>query len=167
MFSGKTTELIRRCRRLKAVGKNVLIINHKNDNRNGIHSVSTHDGMELEAKSVDMVTVHWFDTFKDNYDVIAFDEGQFFDGLRDVVIALKKMDKSVIISGLQGDSEMNSWKSITELIPLADDIIQVKALCVRCHKEAPFTRRLKPGGNQIIVGGKDKYMACCYKCYNI
>ena len=73
MFSGKTTELIRRCRRLKAVGKKVLIINHKRDNRNGTHSVSTHDGVKLTAKSVDMVTVHWFDTFKDDYDVIAFD----------------------------------------------------------------------------------------------
>lgn len=166
MFSGKTTELIRRCRRLKAVGKKVLIINHKNDNRNGTHSVSTHDGVKLTAKSVDMVTVHWFDTFKDDYDVIAIDEGQFFTGLRDVVVSLKKLGKAVIISGLQGDAEMNAWKYVGELVPLADDIIQVKALCVKCHAPAAFTRRLQPSSSQIDVGGKDKYMACCFKCYN-
>lgn len=151
---------------MKAVGKKVLIINHKNDNRNGTHSVSTHDGVKLTAKSVDMVTVHWFDTFKDDYDVIAIDEGQFFTGLRDVVVSLKKLGKAVIISGLQGDAEMNAWKYVGELVPLADDIIQVKALCVKCHAPAAFTRRLQPSSSQIDVGGKDKYMACCFKCYN-
>ena len=29
MFSGKSTELLRRCNRYKAIGKNILLINHE------------------------------------------------------------------------------------------------------------------------------------------
>jgi len=167
MFSGKTTELIRRCRRLMAVGNKVLIINAKKDNRNGIHAVTTHDGAKLEAKSVDMVTVHWFEQFMDDYQVIAFDEGQFFEGLDEVIRVLLSNGKHVIVSALQGDSTMNPWKMVSKLIPLANEIIHVKALCVKCHNEASYTKRLVPVTNQVCVGGKEKYMACCYECYNI
>ena len=167
MFSGKTTELIRRCRRLMAVGKKVLIINAKKDNRNGLHSVTTHDGAKLEAKSVDMVTVHWFEQFMKDYHVIAFDEGQFFDDLDEVISVLLTNNKHVIVSALQGDAEMKQWDTVSKLIPMADEIVQVKALCVKCHAPASFTKKLVPGGNRVDVGGKEKYMACCYMCYNI
>ena len=56
---------------------------------------------------------------------------------------------------------------VSKLIPLADEIVHVKALCVKCHAPASFTKKLVPGGNRVDVGGKDKYMACCYECYNI
>jgi len=152
---------------MMAVGKKVLIINAKKDNRNGMHAVTTHDGAKLEAKSVDMVTVHWFEQFMDDYQVIAFDEGQFFEGLDDVIKVLMKNKKHVIVSALQGDAYMNQWNMVSKLVPMANDIIQVKALCVKCHGPASFTKKLVPGGNRVDVGGKDKYMACCYECYNI
>ena len=108
MFSGKTTELIRRCRRMMAIGKKVIIFNHKNDNRNGTHTVSTHDGAKLKAMSIDMITTHWLNEFVKEYDVIAFDEGQFFTGLCDAVNFLRKdMGKVVLVAGLSGDVEMN------------------------------------------------------------
>jgi thymidine kinase len=167
MFSGKTTELIRRCRRMMAIGKKVLIIHAKKDNRNGAHAVTTHDGAKLDAKSVDMVTVHWFEQFMHEYQVIAFDEGQFFEGLDEVIKVLMINKKHVIVSALQGDASMHQWDMVSKLIPMADDIIHVKALCVKCHAPASFTKKLVPGGELVDVGGKDKYMACCYKCYNI
>ena len=42
MFSGKSTELLRRCNRYKAIDKNVLLINHTNDTRTN-NSVETHN----------------------------------------------------------------------------------------------------------------------------
>jgi len=168
MFSGKTTELIRRCRRMMAIGKKVIIFNHKKDNRNGMHTVSTHDGVKLKAMSVDMITTHWLNEFVKEYDVIAFDEGQFFGGLRDAVNFLRKdMGKVVIVAGLSGDVEMNPWPVISSLIPMAGEIIHCRALCVKCHRPAAFTKKLIPGGDRIDVGGKEKYMACCFDCYNI
>lgn len=166
MFSGKTTELVRRCKRYDAVGKKVLICNSNKDTRNGLHNVTTHDGQTLEAKSIDMVTVHWFRTcIKDRYDVIAFDESQFFENLREVVEYLMKHDKHVIVAGLSGDSNIGGWDTILGLIPLATNIVHTKAICVKCHAEAPYTKRLKAEGGRINIGASEKYMAVCFKCY--
>ena len=133
-----------------------------------MHTVSTHDGAKLKAMSVDMITTHWLNEFVKEYDVIAFDEGQFFGGLRDAVNFLRKdMDKDVLVAGLSGDSEMNPWPVISSLIPMAGEIIHCRALCVKCHRPAAFTKKLIPGGDRVDVGGKEKYMACCFDCYNI
>lgn len=168
MFSGKTTELVRLCKRYDAVGKKVLICNSNKDTRNGLHKVSTHDGQTLEAKSIDMVTVHWFrNCIKDRYDVVAFDEGQFFENLRDVVEYLMNQGKDVIVAGLSGDANIGGWDTILKLLPLASNIIHTKAICVKCHADAPYTKRLKPAEDRVDIGASDKYMAVCYKCYNI
>ena len=129
MFSGKTTELIRRCRRMIAIGKKVLILNHKTDNRNGLHTVSTHDGATLKAMSIDMITTHWLSECVKEYDVIAFDEGQFFSGLCDAVKFLRKgMNKDVLVAGLSGDANMKPWQVISNLLPMADELIHCRAL---------------------------------------
>ena len=167
MFSGKTTELIRRCKRFISVGMQVLICNAEKDNRNGKHNVSTHDGQFLDAKSIGEASIDWVKKNACNYNVIAFDEGQFFPNLPKVIFQLKKMGKSVLVSGLSGDSNLEPWDTISKLIPMADEIIHTKALCVKCHSDAPFSKKLVPNKKKIEVGAKDKYIAVCFKCYNI
>ena len=49
MYSGKSTELIRRCGRYKAIGKKILMINHSLDIRIG-NSVMTHKKDTVDAK---------------------------------------------------------------------------------------------------------------------
>ena len=39
MFSGKSTELIRRIRRFQSIGKRVMVVNHTLDNRDGSSNV--------------------------------------------------------------------------------------------------------------------------------
>lgn len=167
MFSGKTTELIRRCKRFISVGMQVLICNAEKDNRNGMHKVSTHDGEILDAKSIGEVSIDWVKKNADNYNVIAFDEGQFFPNLPKVVSQLKKAGKSVLVSGLSGDSNLEPWETISKLIPLADDIVHTKAICVKCHADAAFSKKLVPNKKKIEVGAKNKYIAVCFKCYKI
>ena len=48
MFSGKSTELLRRCNRYKAIGKNILLINHTNDTRTE-NKIKTHNNITQEA----------------------------------------------------------------------------------------------------------------------
>ncbi len=43
MFSGKTSELIRRLKRLKVIGKNVLVVNSAKDTRSPDEVLKTHD----------------------------------------------------------------------------------------------------------------------------
>ena len=48
MFSGKSTELLRRCRTYTAIEKNVLLINHSYDTRCS-DVVQTHDNIKMNA----------------------------------------------------------------------------------------------------------------------
>ena len=52
MFSGKSTELLRQVSRYVAIGKSVLVINHKNDTRTG-DSIKTHDNLKHKALKTD------------------------------------------------------------------------------------------------------------------
>ena len=144
MFSGKSTELIRRCKRYISVGVRVLICNSKMDTRTKTNSVRTHDGDVVKALVLHPdvgTTEDWLARVSNDYDVIAFDEGQFYKNLSVVVKRLKET-KHVIVSGLSGDYNREAWETISNLIPLADDIIHTKALCVKCYNDEPFTKKI-------------------------
>ena len=79
MFSGKTTELIRRVRRNVAASKKCLLVKYKGDNRYTEDPVlSTHDNIHMAAKAAS--TLMEVSNSVWHYDVIAIDEGQFFPG---------------------------------------------------------------------------------------
>ena len=78
MFSGKSTELIRRLKRYQIARYSCLIVKYANDVRYDNESIATHDKQTLTAVS----TTRLFDLTKniaeETYDVIGLDEGQFF-----------------------------------------------------------------------------------------
>ena len=140
MYSGKSTELIRRCKRRMSIGLSVLVINHSLDTRYGnANKISTHDGTKLTAYACN--EINDYEMFK-QYDVIAIDEAQFFTDLaRSVNKLAEDMEKQVIIACLSGDSNRKPWPGIDSLIALSDEIQHCKALCVLCHAPAPFSKK--------------------------
>ena len=169
MFSGKTTELLRRVNRHRAVGQRVVVINHSIDNRYNSTGIVTHDNYTVNSikcntlKEVDESLV-----LKEEYDVIAIDEGQFFKDLELYVkLFVEEYGKSVLIAGLTGDYKREKFGHILDLIPFATHIQHTKALCVQCKDgtEASFTLRICDSNKQIDVGAVDKYKAVCRVCY--
>ena len=53
MFSGKSTELIRRINREKSINKKIIIINFIDDNRYSSNSISTHDMIKVNCVKVE------------------------------------------------------------------------------------------------------------------
>jgi thymidine kinase len=49
MFSGKTSELIRRLKRYKVIGKKIVVINSSKDTRSSEEVLKTHDGVEFSV----------------------------------------------------------------------------------------------------------------------
>ena len=49
MFSGKTSELIRRLKRFKAIDQSVLVVNSARDTRNEAEVLATHDGVVFDC----------------------------------------------------------------------------------------------------------------------
>ena len=61
MFSGKSTELIRRIRRYKSIGKKVLSVNYLEDKRYGNNNIVTHHKIKEDAlfvKNLQQIITH-------------------------------------------------------------------------------------------------------------
>lgn len=50
--------------------------------------------------------------------------------------------KIVVIAALDGTYQRQPFNSILQLVPLAEDVCKLKAVCSGCRREAAFTRRL-------------------------
>lgn len=75
MFSGKTTELIRRLKRYQIAKYRCLIVKYANDVRYEKNGLATHDQQTISAVSaVELTTMKHI---AGDYDVIGIDEGQF------------------------------------------------------------------------------------------
>jgi thymidine kinase len=168
MFSGKSTELIRHIRRYKSIGKNVLVITHKIDERYGKNNVFSHDKEIEAAKPMDKL-MDIFSLQEFHYaDVVCIDEAQFFSDLTEFTKRIATYKKSVVVAGLDGDYKQDPIGFTTTVIPLADSIEKLYALCVKCGNSAPFSRRKRmvyEGGEdaRIVVGAGELYESVCRK----
>jgi len=78
-----------------------------------------------------------------------------------------KMKRSLTARGLQPLKRASSqvFGEILSLIPLADNVIKLSALCMVCKDgtEGPFSKRLTSDTCQECVGGASEYAAVCRK----
>ena len=172
MFSGKSTALLRRCYRYQAIDQNVLLINHSSDKRyTDKEETSSHDGFIVNSINVGDKLFDFFkkESYLTRYDVIFINEGQFFEDLYQFVdYVVNKKKKRVYVCGLDGDFRRKKFGSILDIIPLADDVIKIKAICTECkNNDAIFTHRIsKENTTQTVIGGAEMYQPLCRFCYN-
>lgn len=167
MFSGKSTELIRRCHRYECIGQKVLIINSILDTRCNNNEIQTHNNQTHNAIKVDKL-LHINDDIVINSDVIGIDEAQFFEDLPDFLIKIEQFNKIIIVAGLDGDFNRKVFGKILECIPLADNITKLNAMCSICKDGTPaiFSKKLDCNDKTLIdVGAIDKYVAVCRQHY--
>lgn len=167
MFSGKSTEIIREANRLLVIGKKVLLINNKKDDRYDIDKICSHDKVMLDCLSYDKL-MDIDDEMYDKYEYIIIDESQFFPDLYEfVTICVDVKMKNLIVVGLNGDFERKNFGDISLLYPIADSIKLLKAMCMNCKDgtEAIFSKKITDDKNQTDIGSSDKYLPVCRKCY--
>jgi thymidine kinase len=171
MFSGKSTELIKHANRYISIGKNVLAINHKINNRYGSNKITTHDKKVFEnCIIIDKLNdIHNLYTQKFNdSEIIIIEELQFFpDGFDFIKNTVDFTNKTVITAGLSGDFRRNPFGDVLKLIPYADSLTQLSAYCKKCGDGtlANFTKRITKENNTTLVGTADQYEAVCRKHY--
>ena len=173
MTSGKTTELIKEYNRHVAGGFKCCFINHSTDDRygSGNSKTSTHNksvvNNTFSCEKLDYLMLDEPERIEP-YDVFFINEGQFFSDLKFYVDYLvNRKNKKVYVCGLDGDFRREKFGTLLDIIPICDDIIKLKALCIKCKKnEALFTHRLTNEKEQTIVGGSESYCALCRSCYN-
>lgn len=106
------------------------------------------------------------------YNVIICDECQFLsekqvDELKSLTI---DYDMPVLCFGLRSDFQTKLFPGSKRLFEIADSISEIKSIC-RCGKKAIVNARFDEKGkiitegNQIDIGGNEKYEALCWECY--
>lgn len=170
MFAQKTTELIRRIRRYQSIGYRVLVVNHSCDNRYSEEEcIASHDRMLEQAVMTDRLEAIDRQVRSGQYQVVAIDEGQFFPDLfAKVTEWADTLDVHLVIAGLDGTSERNPFGDLLRLIPHAEEVERLHALCAFCcdGTVASFSKYIAPSKVQEIqVGGADLYRPVCRKHY--
>lgn len=154
-------------------GMKVWLIKPKTDTRDGANIIKSRIGLFAAAEEISSE-----DSIKELFsrhgdcDVIIGDECQFFtpeqiDELRDIV---DDMGVPVMCFGLRTDFITQLFPGSRRLFEVADSIQEIKTIC-DCGAKATVNARMDDNGNivtagdQICIGGNDRYIAMCHKCW--
>lgn len=165
MFSGKSSELIRRARRYQHARKSVVVIKYARDVRYSDDSVSSHDKQMMKALGAVALSDVEAAIAEMKPDVIAVDEGQFFPDIVDFCEAQANAGRTVIVSALDGDFRRKPFGRILELVPMAERVDKLTAVCVKCCGDAAFTERTVASREIELIGAGDIYRPVCRKCF--
>ena len=164
MCSGKTEELIRSMKRAQFAHQRVLIFKPALDVRYSEQEVVSHEGKAIPSTQVDSSASILL--MGDDADVVGIDEAQFFDaGIVDVCQELAARGVRVIVAGLDLDFRCQPFGPMPALCAVADDVLKVHAICVRCGALAYASHRIVEGDKQVLLGEKMEYETLCRECY--
>jgi len=143
------------------------------DNRYHVQYIYSHNGSKIEANCVEN-SRDILKKIKQDIDVVAIDEAQFFD---DDIIAvcqfLADNGKRVIVAGLDQDFRGEPFGPMPKLLAIAEYVDKLHAICMVCGKPATRTQRLvngKPADYNdptILIGAKESYEARCRQHHQI
>lgn len=161
MFSGKTSELIRRVERAQIAKQRVQIFKPAIDIRYDKEGVVSHSSRAMKAEPVDS-SVDILIRLKDSTRVVAIDEVQFFDeNITTVVVKLAARGYRVICAGLDLDYRAIPFGPMPSLLAVADEVVKIHAICTVCGAPATRTQRLSKSKEQVLLGESDAYEARC------
>ena len=176
MFSSKSSSLLAEINRYKYITENILVVNSILDSQR--HSemlkkgaIKTHNSNTFPA-----IMLNKLEELKTNSDyhkaeLIIIDEAQFYSDLYPFLdTELRKGNnsnpKTFIVAGLSSDYKMKPIGDIIKLVPLANEIVKLSAICVYCKDGTPasFNKLISiKEVDQIAVGAENMYAPCCRK----
>jgi thymidine kinase len=174
MFSNKSGELLRLVTVHRIAGRQVALFKHSLDDRYEAEgAVATHGGLVMPAEPV--ATAAEVSLMAGGAEVVAIDEAQFFDReLGRVVRLLVDEGRTVIAAGLDRDFRGDPFGPMPELMALADDVMKLRAVCMRCRSlNGTMTQRLIGGAPAprssplIMIAAAESYEARCRDCYEL
>lgn len=155
-------------------GMKVLLVKPSTDNRDGATTVRSRIGLQAEAIAVPE-DQDLYDLYKDensDCNVIIVDECQFLhpDQVDQLSRVVMDFDIPVLCFGLSTDFLTHLFPGSRRLFEIADSIQEIKSVC-KCGDKATVNARLDDNGNvvfsgdQLCLGGNERYVAMCKKCW--
>jgi len=174
MGSSKTAQVLITKFNYEERGMRVWLIKPATDTRDGDDVIKSRIGLSEKClaigKGEDVYSI-----FKESYsevDVIIADECQFFspeqiDAFRRIV---DEHEIPVLCFGLRTDFLTHTFPGSARLFEVADSIAEIKTIC-DCGSKAIVNARIDgegrivTKGRQVFLGGNDRYIAMCHKCW--
>ena len=182
MNSGKTLQLLASAYNFQEKGIPYTIFKSEVDTRNGIGIVHSRALGDKECVSVSpnldlfnlVKTVLEQDEvlYRPKVKWILIDEAQFLTPEQvDQLAAVADMfGINIMCFGLRTDFQTHLFPGSKRLFEVADEINEIKSSC-SCDTKAIFNARIDKDknivldGEQVEVGGDDRYVSMCRKCY--
>ena len=173
MGSSKSAQALITKFNYEELGMSVWLIKPGTDTRDGVDVIRSRIGLSEKAQVIgpeeDIIAAY---RAAGRHDVIIADEAQFFtpeqiDGLRTLV---DEDDLPVLCFGLRTDFLTHFFPGARRLMELADSLTEIKTVCA-CGRKATVNARIDERGrivtegSQVLLGGNDRYVAMCHKCW--
>lgn len=181
MGSGKSLHLLATAHNFQEHSIPFLIFKSAIDTRDGentIHSRALGDRECVSVISSDNIYEIVSDYYKKNYEGVELlkwilvDEAQFLtvEQIEQLAAVADTFGINVICYGLRTDFQTHLFPASKRLFELADSIEEIKSSCY-CGSKTIFNARMNSNkeivtdGEQVEIGGDDKYISLCRKCY--
>ena len=173
MGSSKSAQALITKFNYEELGMTVWLIKPSVDTRDGADVVKSRIGLSATAQIITPEADIIEEYHKVGpHDVIIADEAQFLtpaqiDQLRELV---DDEDLPVLCFGLRTDFLTHFFPGAQRLMELADSLTEIKTVCA-CGRKATVNARIDENGrvttqgDQVLLGGNDRYIAMCHKCW--
>ncbi len=179
MGSSKTAQALITRFNYEEKGIKTWLLKPSIDTRDGADVVKSRIGLEARAEVMgpgDSILGRLRERFgKDGGgfpEAVICDEAQFFtpgqvEELRNIADGL---DIPVMCFGLKTDFRTRLFPGSQRLLELADSVAEIKTVCA-CGKKAVVNARVDPEGRvvtegeQVEIGGNERYVSMCYRCW--
>ena len=174
MNAGKSTTLLQADFNYRERGMETMLWTAKLDERAGAGVIGSRIALSAPAhsydESVDLFEATTAELKKRGLDCILVDEAQFLSQ-RHVLQLCEVVDRlgiPVLCYGLRTDFQGKLFPGSAALLALADNLVELKAVC-ECGRKATMNLRVDEeghavaSGEQTEIGGNDRYIALCRK----
>lgn len=176
MGSSKTANALMKKFNFEEHGREVILVKPSVDTRYEKTVVKSRVGLSSEAYLINSES-----TIKEviagiidkggGLRIIIADEVQFFT--KEQIDELREFaDNGIMVMcyGLKTDYTGHLFEGSKRLIEVCDTMREIPSMCAKCGKKAIINARYKDGkiiyeGNNIDIGGEDKYLTLCHKCW--
>lgn len=176
MGSSKTAQALITKFNYEEKGMRVLLLKPAVDTRDGETIVKSRIGLESVAlvfgRDANLFDIIRYNDIARYPDAVIIDEAQFLTRkqVEQLRMAVDKENIAVLCFGLRTDFQIRLFEGSKALFELADSISEIKSVCKCGNKTSVNARIDKDGkiitdGEQVDIGGNEKYVSMCYKCY--
>ena len=174
MSSSKSANLLMTAHNYQLQEKKIILMKPSLDTRSGTNLITSRvGGLEKKADIIVQPDTKLLSYSYDSVTCVLVDEANLLTSSQIDELRCLTRFCPVICYGLRTDYSGHLFEGSRRLMELADCIEEVRTICFFCSQKATMTLKYSPNGmiiksgqDQIDIGGDDKYLPCCWHCWD-